>query len=203
LGPLMILRAGVTGNRSTACLPRRGRRPPRHDTGVDQVEVPWTTTIEQTSEGSDPASARRCIRCLGGCWRRRGSSWEGALLLVIVLPDGSPGTIPADATDVLGAPPVESMAPCRALRSTGSVPRHGMIEHSGVDHRSARQSVRPSSDGDSKAPLPSADLPKRSSPDTAPAPARASPLGGPAATRVSPTVSTGPRPAASSVQGSS
>jgi hypothetical protein len=28
--------------------------------------------------------------------------WDGALLLVVVLPDGSPGTIPADATDVLG-----------------------------------------------------------------------------------------------------
>ena len=29
--------------------------------------------------------------------------WDGALLLVVVLPDGSPGTIPAEATDVLGA----------------------------------------------------------------------------------------------------
>ena len=28
---------------------------------------------------------------------------QGVLLLVIVLPDGSPGTIRADATDVLGA----------------------------------------------------------------------------------------------------
>ena len=28
--------------------------------------------------------------------------WRGVLLLVVVLPDGSPGTIPADATDVLG-----------------------------------------------------------------------------------------------------
>jgi hypothetical protein len=28
--------------------------------------------------------------------------WDGNLLLVVVLPDGSPGTIPADATDVLG-----------------------------------------------------------------------------------------------------
>ena len=27
---------------------------------------------------------------------------EGVLLLVVVLPDGSPGTIPADTTDVLG-----------------------------------------------------------------------------------------------------
>jgi hypothetical protein len=30
--------------------------------------------------------------------------WDGALLLVVVLPDGSPGTIPAEATDVLGSP---------------------------------------------------------------------------------------------------
>ena len=30
--------------------------------------------------------------------------WDGALLLVVVLPDGSPGTIPAEATDVLGQP---------------------------------------------------------------------------------------------------
>jgi hypothetical protein len=30
--------------------------------------------------------------------------WDGALLLVVVLPDDSPGTIPAEATDVLGAP---------------------------------------------------------------------------------------------------
>ncbi len=30
--------------------------------------------------------------------------WDGALLLVVVLPDGSPGTIPAEATDLLGAP---------------------------------------------------------------------------------------------------
>ncbi len=29
---------------------------------------------------------------------------NGELLLVIELPDGSPGTIPADATDVLGLP---------------------------------------------------------------------------------------------------
>jgi hypothetical protein len=28
--------------------------------------------------------------------------WDGALLLVVVLPDGSPGTIPADATSVFG-----------------------------------------------------------------------------------------------------
>jgi hypothetical protein len=36
--------------------------------------------------------------------------WDGALLLVVVLPDGSPGTIPANATDVLGSPPDASVA---------------------------------------------------------------------------------------------
>jgi hypothetical protein len=29
--------------------------------------------------------------------------WNGVLLLVVELPDGSPGTIRADATDVLGS----------------------------------------------------------------------------------------------------
>jgi len=32
--------------------------------------------------------------------------WNGALLLVVELPDGSPGTIRADATDVFGGPAV-------------------------------------------------------------------------------------------------
>ena len=45
--------------------------------------------------------------------------WEGALLLVVVLPDGSPGTIPADATDVLGAAPVESMVSVLSVEGVG------------------------------------------------------------------------------------
>jgi hypothetical protein len=32
--------------------------------------------------------------------------WGGVLQLVIELPDGSPGTIRADATDILGGPPL-------------------------------------------------------------------------------------------------
>jgi hypothetical protein len=36
--------------------------------------------------------------------------WEGELLLVVVLPDGSPGTIRVDVTDVLGAAEVEVSA---------------------------------------------------------------------------------------------
>lgn len=35
--------------------------------------------------------------------------WDGELLLVVVLPDGSPGTIPATATDVLGSSPAEAI----------------------------------------------------------------------------------------------
>jgi hypothetical protein len=30
--------------------------------------------------------------------------WDGTVMLVVALPDGTPGTIPADATDVLGDP---------------------------------------------------------------------------------------------------
>jgi hypothetical protein len=33
--------------------------------------------------------------------------WNGVLLLVVTLPDGSPGTIRADATDVFATDPVE------------------------------------------------------------------------------------------------
>jgi hypothetical protein len=43
--------------------------------------------------------------------------WNGVLLLVIELPDGSPGTIRADATDVLG--PIESGGPAVVLDADG------------------------------------------------------------------------------------
>jgi hypothetical protein len=33
--------------------------------------------------------------------------WNGVLLVMVDLPDGSPGTIRADATDVFGTEPVE------------------------------------------------------------------------------------------------
>ena len=42
---------------------------------------------------------------------------NGVLLLVIELPDGSPGTIPAQATDVLGA--VEAAGPGTVLDAAG------------------------------------------------------------------------------------
>ena len=35
--------------------------------------------------------------------------WNGDLLLLVVLPDGSPGTVPADATDVLGTSQSEAV----------------------------------------------------------------------------------------------
>jgi len=34
---------------------------------------------------------------------------DGVLLLVVALPDGSPGTVPAEATDVLGPSAVEAI----------------------------------------------------------------------------------------------
>jgi len=34
---------------------------------------------------------------------------NGDLLLLVVLPDGSPGTVPADATDLLGPSAVEAI----------------------------------------------------------------------------------------------
>jgi hypothetical protein len=43
--------------------------------------------------------------------------FNGVLLLVIELPDGSPGTIPAEATDVLGA--VEAAGPGTVLDAAG------------------------------------------------------------------------------------
>ena len=33
--------------------------------------------------------------------------WNGVVLLVVELPDGSPGTVRADATDIFATPPVE------------------------------------------------------------------------------------------------
>jgi hypothetical protein len=37
--------------------------------------------------------------------------WEGDVLLVVVLPDGTPGTIPVEATDVLGEPVLGLVVP--------------------------------------------------------------------------------------------
>jgi hypothetical protein len=43
--------------------------------------------------------------------------WDGVLLLVVALPDGSPGTIRADATDVFASDPVEPT--CLVLDGAG------------------------------------------------------------------------------------
>src|SRR5438270_13231135 len=46
--------------------------------------------------------------------------WKGELLLVITLPDGCPGTVPAAATDILGTPGVRSPGGSTSL-SVGGV----------------------------------------------------------------------------------
>jgi hypothetical protein len=48
---------------------------------------------------------------------------EGALFLVVELPDGSPGTIRADATDVLDEGPVEPSAAVLDLEGLRSLRR--------------------------------------------------------------------------------
>ncbi len=45
--------------------------------------------------------------------------WDGALLLVVTLPDGSPGTIPADATNVFGDAP--GVSPARSVLTVEGV----------------------------------------------------------------------------------
>jgi hypothetical protein len=73
---------------------------------------------------------------------------------------------------------VGQLAPSRALRTHDRFPCHGMSQHTGVNDRSARQSIRPSSDGDRKAALSRAPISRtRSSPDTTPSYHARLPLG--------------------------
>jgi len=51
--------------------------------------------------------------------------WNGVLLLVVELPDGSPGTIRADATDVLG--PAPEAGPGGVLDPAGLVELHRLV----------------------------------------------------------------------------
>lgn len=44
---------------------------------------------------------------------------QGELMLAVVLPDGSAGTVPAAATDVLGEPPEEVQGPGTVLSVEG------------------------------------------------------------------------------------
>jgi hypothetical protein len=74
----MVLHAGVTGNRSTAYLPRRGRRPPRHDMG-------W---IKSGASDDDRRADQRRKRSGLGCEE----------------PVGRPGT-PAERPPTLAGPP--------------------------------------------------------------------------------------------------
>jgi hypothetical protein len=52
--------------------------------------------------------------------------WNGALLLVVELPDGSPGTIRADATDVFGASGVQGAV--SVLDAAGLRELHGLAQ---------------------------------------------------------------------------
>ncbi|HEX2040465.1 MAG TPA: hypothetical protein VHF47_12125, partial [Acidimicrobiales bacterium] len=65
--------------------------------------------------------------------------WDGALLLVVVLPDGSPGTIPANATDVLGSPPE---APVVAVLSVEGVRQLRTLLDALGPRRASRKSPR-------------------------------------------------------------
>jgi hypothetical protein len=52
--------------------------------------------------------------------------WNGSLLLVVVLPDGSPGTVAADVTDVLGEVSVEG--PVSVLSVDGARRLRALLE---------------------------------------------------------------------------
>jgi hypothetical protein len=58
--------------------------------------------------------------------------WNGVLLLVVVLPDGSPGTIRADATDVLGVGGVEGAV--SVLDAAGLRELHRLAQRLGESH---------------------------------------------------------------------
>ena len=66
--------------------------------------------------------------------------WEGSILLVVVLPDGTPGTIPVDATDVLGGP---IMSPLTSVLSVEGVRRlRGLLEGLAPAAASSRKGTR-------------------------------------------------------------
>jgi hypothetical protein len=52
-------------------------------------------------------------------WAKAFKRWDGSLLLVVELPDGSPGTVAADATDVFGDRGGESPPPLSVLSVDG------------------------------------------------------------------------------------
>jgi hypothetical protein len=58
--------------------------------------------------------------------------WNGVLLLVVELPDGSPGTIRADATDVLGSAP--EAGPGWVLDPAGLGELHRLVRQLAASH---------------------------------------------------------------------
>jgi hypothetical protein len=60
--------------------------------------------------------------------------WNGVLLLVVELPDGSPGTVRADATDICAAPPMASTG--LVLDGHGVQILHGLV--TGLQRRTGR-----------------------------------------------------------------
>jgi|SRR6185312_2743873 hypothetical protein len=56
--------------------------------------------------------------------------WHGALLLVVELPDGSPGTIRADATDVFGCGGVQGAV--SVLDAAGLRELHSLVQRLGA-----------------------------------------------------------------------
>jgi hypothetical protein len=58
--------------------------------------------------------------------------WNGVLLLVVELPDGSPGTIRADATDVLG--PAQEAGPGGVLDPAGLAELHRLVRQVMTSH---------------------------------------------------------------------
>ena len=87
-------------------------------TGVDGGDPDGEQQVGLAGAGSDgdrlqhlrsvlPCEVRVTARShplFGECWHASGfKRWNGVLLLVVELPDGSPGTVRADATDVFAA----------------------------------------------------------------------------------------------------
>lgn len=58
--------------------------------------------------------------------------WNGVLLLVVELPDGSPGTIRADATDVLG--PAQEAGPGGVLDPADLAELHRLVRQVMTSH---------------------------------------------------------------------
>jgi hypothetical protein len=66
--------------------------------------------------------------------------WNGELMLVVGLPDGSPGTIPASATDVLAVPAVVGLH--TYLSADGLRRLHQLVASFGPAERRRRPKTR-------------------------------------------------------------